>query len=345
MFDVVETVVIPDVVLRSAIRTLLRKTLREKLASSAEVQMQELQEFIADLKNKPIAIETDTANQQHYQVDSEFFQLVLGPALKYSCALFRNENDSLAEAEQHMLDLYCKRAELKDGQRILDLGCGWGSLTTYLAAHYPKSEIYALSNSQTQRKFIETKAEKNGFQNVKVFTGNINDWNFDISFDRIVSIEMLEHMKNYELLLAKLNKWLKPDGKLFIHIFTHRILAYHYEDKGESDWLTRNFFTGGTMPSNDLLLYFQKDLTITRQWEVNGKHYERTANAWLQNMDTNQKRIMEIFRRQYGEKEARRKWIHWRLFFLACAELWGFANGEEWMVSHYLFEPRPRIPD
>jgi cyclopropane-fatty-acyl-phospholipid synthase len=238
------------------------------------------------------------------------------------------------------LTLYCKRAELQDGQTILDLGCGWGSLSLYLAKHYPNSKIIGLSNSKTQKQWIDDQAKQRGLNNLEIRTANIVEYDLPEKqgLDRIISIEMFEHMKNYEKLLEKLSTWLKPEGKLLVHIFTHKTFAYHFEDTDGTDWLTRYFFAGGTMPSNHLLFYFQKHLKINQHWLVDGTHYEKTANAWLENQYKNRKQIFPLLENTYGKGQALKWWVYWKLFFMACAELWGYKKGSEWMVAHYLFE-------
>jgi cyclopropane-fatty-acyl-phospholipid synthase len=294
--------------------------------------------FVDGLKRMPIAIETDSANWQHYEVPGAFYELVLGPRLKYSSGLWTTHVKTLAEAEEAMLALYCERADIQDGQEILDLGCGWGSMSLWLAEKYPNARITGLSNSASQKQFIEQRAQEKGFKNLEIVTANIVTHDWSRQFDRIVSIEMLEHMKNYDALMAKISRWLVPGGKLFIHIFTHKYFAYHYESQGPSDWMTRYFFLGGTMPSHHLLLYFQHPLKITGHWVVNGTHYQKTAEAWLDNMKRHRREIRDLFKSIYGPDQVTRWWVYWSVFFMACAELWGYRNGNEWQVSHYLFE-------
>jgi cyclopropane-fatty-acyl-phospholipid synthase len=261
--------------------------------------------------------------------------------MKYSSGYWPREDTTFAESEEAMLALSCKRAELSDGQDVLELGCGWGSLTLWLAEKYPASRITGVSNSSTQKAHIEEEAARRGLGNIRIITADMNDFDAgDSAFDRVVSVEMFEHMKNYQLLMAKVARWLRSGGKIFIHIFTHREFAYHFEGKDPSDWITRYFFEGGTMPSDDLLLYFQDDLCIRRHWRVSGTHYQRTSEAWLEKMDSNEASITPILERTYGRENAAKWRAYWRVFFMSCAELWGYRGGNEWLVSHYLFEKK-----
>ena len=333
---------LPDMAIRWGIRRLLERKLRyEKtlLQQSRCTSEEAIHHFANELRQLPIAIDTEAANEQHYEVPARFYQLTLGPRLKYSSGWFTSEQTTLAEAEEAMLALYVERAGITDGMRILDLGCGWGSLSLYLAERFPNTEIVGFSNSDTQRPFIEQQVENRSLNNVSILTGNIatdTPKEFEENpFDRIVSIEMFEHMKNYEALLAKLSRWLRPEGKLFVHIFTHKMHAYHYEDTDATDWMTRYFFKGGTMPSDALLAEFQNHLQLAQQWVVNGTHYEKTANAWLANMDAHREELWPLLEETYGD--ASQWWAYWRTFFMACAELWGYDSGNEWRVCHYLF--------
>jgi cyclopropane-fatty-acyl-phospholipid synthase len=323
---------LPDPLLRLGIRRLLAQRLRDESAVYNRAA------YVADLKTRQLAEQTAAANEQHYEVPTRFYQLCLGPRLKYSGCLYPTGRETLAEAEEAMLALYAERAQLADGQRILELGCGWGSLCLYNAEKFPNATITAISNSRTQKEFIDAEAKKRGLTNLEIITCDINV--FDIApaqFDRVVSVEMFEHLKNYQRLFANIARWLKPGGLLFTHIFTHARFSYHFVARDVSDWMSRHFFTGGQMPAHDLLPQFQDDLTLVTDWKVNGTHYRRTAEHWLQNMDAHRAEILPLFAETYGREHATKWWAYWRVFYLSCAELWGYRGGEEWLVSHYLF--------
>ena len=333
---------LPDFLVRYGIRRLLRARLAEEDQGEPEGQQQHLMKLVARLRQSPVAINTAEANEQHYELPCGFFELVLGKHLKYSSCYYRNPADTLEQAEATMLALTAERARLRDGDRILELGCGWGSLSLWMAEHYPNSQITVVSNSRTQKRFIDERAAARGLKNLEVITSDVNQLSFapGVQFDRVVSVEMFEHMRNYEVLMQRIAGWLKPGATLFVHIFTHRIYAYPFEVRDETDWMAKYFFTGGIMPSDDLLLYFQKDLGLIDHWQVDGRHYQKTSEAWLRNMDRNRDAIEPILASTYGVGNVQRWWVYWRVFFMSCAELWGYAHGREWLVSHYLFSKR-----
>lgn len=331
---------LPDFILRTGIRRLLKKRLQDETLGDAEAQQHRLNKLIAKLKTEPIAVHTQDANQQHYEVPTAFYQYCLGKHLKYSSGYWNPGVTSLDTSEQDMLELTTKRADLRDGQYILELGCGWGSLTLFMAKKYPASQITAVSNSATQKAYIDQTAKERNLSNITVITEDINVFKSPIQFDRILSVEMFEHMRNYELLMGKIASFMKDDGRLFVHIFSHHTLAYKFEVKDETDWMSKYFFTGGIMPSNHLLLYFNQHLTAANHWVVNGTNYAKTSEAWLKNMDAHKKEIMPILRETYGAEQALKWWVYWRLFYLSCAELFAYNEGNEWMVCHYLFKKK-----
>lgn len=330
---------VPDFVTRRGIRLLCNVRLREIEHGGADKNHEVKMGYVQDLRKRPIAELTEKANEQHYEVSTEFIKLCLGPRMKYSCCLFPTGKETLAEAEVLMLESYCDKAQLKDGQDVLDLGCGWGSLSLFLAEKYPNSNITALSNSSTQKIYIDNVAKEKGFKNLTVVTGDVKEYDFagTKTFDRVLSIEMFEHMKNYAFLLKKVSTWLKDDGYLFIHIFCHKMQPY---DFAEGDgWMTKYFFSGGTMPSSDLFLYFQDDLKIVKHWIVNGRHYAQTSEEWLKLQDSNKKKAMPYLKETYGSDAQAAIWFNrWRVFYLAVAEFFALNKGNEWFVAHYLFK-------
>ena len=310
---------VPDRVTRAAIRINCARRLRRERRGGAGRQ----RAFRDELRASPIALHTEKANEQHYEVPTEFFRLVLGPRLKYSCCLWPPGVSTLAGAEEAMLALTCERAQIEDGMEILDLGCGWGSLSGWLCERYPAARIVAVTNSRTQRDHVSSL----GHPNLEVVRADANAFEPDRRFDRIVSVEMLEHVRNYERMLGRIANWLRPEGKLFVHVFSHRRYAYPYD----ASWLARRFFTGGTMPSHDLLPSLAAALEVEEEWTVDGTHYARSADAWLDRLDANAAHL--------GRFLPARELAEWRIFFMACAELWGYRGGSEWMVSHYRFRP------
>ena len=342
---------VPDWLIRRQIRSLLAQRLREEDQGEPEAQQARLSRFVAQLRASPIAINTQDANEQHYELPTAFFELVLGQHLKYSSCCFDLANpprrdrahEQLDDAAARMLRLTVERAGIRNGDRVLELGCGWGSLSLWMAAAFPASSITVVSNSRTQKAFIDARAAERGLGNLSVITCDMNALAFPAGtqFDRVVSVEMFEHMRNYAVLLERIAGWMAPAATLFVHIFTHLQYAYPFEVRDSSDWMAKYFFTGGIMPSDHLLYYFQEQLRIREHWAVDGRHYQLTSEAWLNNMDANRQRILPILAATYGADQARKWWVYWRVFFMACAELWGYEHGRQWIVSHYLFE-KPR---
>ena len=328
-----EAGIVPDRMLRSGIRRLCVER-KQQIRNYGE---SELTEFVANLNSSPIALVPDRANSQHYEVPAEFFKYVLGTHRKYSCCYWEDTVDSICDAEEAALTITCERAIVGDGMNVLDLGCGWGSLSLWIAKNYPKTNVTAVSNSNSQRQWIEKEALSFGLSNIRVITADMNHFSIDQTFDRVVSVEMFEHMRNYGLLFQRIAQWLNDDGYFFMHIFCHRNAAYEFLDNGPADWMSRHFFSGGIMPSNTLPGRFQQHLALKSKWDWNGTHYQRTADAWLQKMDSNKSAIMPVLNSTYGENDARLWWMRWRIFFLAVSELFGMNGGREWGVGHYLF--------
>jgi cyclopropane-fatty-acyl-phospholipid synthase len=341
--EAVERGLCPDLLLRGAIRRLCALRLRECDQGSAPENERAFQQFMQSMRSGPVAPLPEKANQQHYELPPEFFGAVLGPHRKYSACYWPTAETTLAEAEESALRQTCERAELADGQSILELGCGWGSLSLWMAERYPGSQITAVSNSAPQRRYIQGVAAARGLSNLQVLTADMNEFAaVPNAFDRVVSVEMFEHMRNYELLLQRIAGWLRPDGKLFVHIFCHREFAYPFETTGDANWMGRYFFTGGLMPSEHLLEQFPRHMTCERHWSWDGTHYQRTSEAWLANLDARRTEILPILEATYGRPAARRWLQRWRMFFIAVAELFGYARGSEWFVSHTLLQRNGR---
>ncbi len=331
---------VPDAMLRAGIRRLVKTRLNEIANSDCETGSKMFSDFIATMDKAPIALVPELVNAQHYEVPAAFFFYCLGQNRKYSSCFWLNNTQTLDEAEVLALQQTCEHADLKDGQHILELGCGWGSLSLWMASHYPSSQITGVSNSNSQREYILATAKSRGITNLNIITADMNVFEAPSTYDRIVSVEMFEHMRNYKVLYGKAASWLKPQGKFFKHIFVHRSTPYAFEVQGDDDWMSQYFFSGGMMPSDDLPLNFQDDLHFLHRWRWDGTHYQKTANAWLANMDTHEKEITPILAAIYGEQNVIMWRNRWRIFYMACAELFGYNHGQEWWVSHYLFEKR-----
>ncbi|ESQ73763.1 cyclopropane-fatty-acyl-phospholipid synthase family protein [Asticcacaulis sp. AC402] len=319
---------IPDAITLATIDWLVGQT-RRQLGREAMGE----DAFAAAMSDYAIAEHTADANSQHYELPPEFFALILGARRKYSCCYYPSDSTTLDDAEENALAQTCDHADLHDGQDVLELGCGWGSLSLYMAQKYPGSRFTAVSNSHSQRQFILSEANRLGVKNLNVVTADMNDFASQDRFDRIVSVEMFEHMSNWQALLARARSWLNDDGRLFLHVFTHRKHSYRFRNDG-SDWIGKYFFTGGIMPAQDLPHRFPDLFEVENEWRWSGDHYRRTAMDWLDNFDAEQGRILPILRAVYGRQAGlwRRRW---RLFFLATAGLWGHAGGAEWGVGHY----------
>ena len=333
---------IPERLERGGIRALLRQRLATLNRGSLDERQQRTVDFLVQSETAQLAPLSEKANEQHYEVPTRFYDLVLGPHKKYSSCYFEDFSGDLASGERSALEITCQRAELRDGQDVLELGCGWGSLTLWMAERYPNSRITAVSNSRTQREYILQQALRRGIDgNLEVITCDMNRLELDKKFDRVVSVEMFEHMRNHRELLQRISTWMRAEAKMFVHIFCHKEFAYPFETDGAANWMGRYFFSGGMMPNEQLFSRYDQHLTVRRQWRWDGRHYERTSNLWLANMYTHRKEIVSLFDETYGRGEGSRWFNRWRMFFLACAELFGYRNGSEWFVAHYLFAKVP----
>ncbi len=338
--DLAERGWLPDSLLRWGMRRICSERLNEEHANDLEARDARFKNYLADWSSGPLAIATEDANEQHYELPPAFFEATLGKHLKYSSAYWPDGINNLDAAETAMLALTCNRAELGDGMNILELGCGWGSLSLWMARHYPNARITAVSNSAPQRGWIMEKATNEGLNNLDVITADINDFSTQQQFDRVISVEMFEHLRNHALLFKRIRGWLRDDGKLFTHVFCHRELAYPYETQGDNDWMARYFFTGGIMPSYNLFLHYQQDLQLDNRWWLSGTHYEKTSNAWLARLDASRDDMLALFEQHYPSSEAARWVQRWRMFYMAVAELFGYDRGQQWGVGHYLFRPQ-----
>ena len=335
----VEQGLVPDSVVRLGIRRLLKARLAELQSGDTVATAALTQAFVDQLRGAPLALVPEKANEQHYEVPAAFFAEVLGTHRKYSSCYWPEGVATLSQAEAAALQVTCERAGLANGQKVLELGCGWGSLSLWMANRYRGSSFTALSNSTSQREHIEAQAAQRGLTNLRVITRDFNHFDTSERFDRVVSVEMFEHLRNWPLAFANVARWLEADGKFFMHVFAHREAPYAFVERDASDWMSRHFFSGGMMPSDDLALHCQDDLRIAQRWRWDGTHYQRTSEAWLRNMDERRASLMPLFEKTYGA-DAGIWWMRWRLFFMSVAELFGHAGGQQWWVSHYLFEKR-----
>jgi len=331
---------VPDAFIRAGIRRMLRERLRELRDFDAAAGAEFSDSFVRGMREAEVAPLPERANEQHYEVPAEFFTRILGQHCKYSACWWPEGVITLDEAEAAALRVTCERAGIADGQDVLELGCGWGSLSLWIAQTCPASRITAVSNSRSQREYIEGEALKRGLSNLRVLTADMNVFEAPGRYDRVVSVEMFEHMRNWPELFRRVSVWLRPQGRFFMHVFAHRSTPYAFVERDASDWMSRHFFSGGMMPSDGLATLFQDDLRLLRHWRWNGTHYERTANAWLENMDTRRAEIWPQLEHTYGRGAAALWWMRWRIFFMSCAELFGYERGARWWVSHYVFEPR-----
>ena len=338
LIDLSERGLVPDFLIRAGIRNLCRKRLQQCKHDDCEANAELAEKYIADSDASPMAVLTEKANQQHYEVPAEFYRHALGKNLKYSSCYYDSNTKFLDDAEDRALALTSEHAKLENGLDILELGCGWGSLSLWMAKNFPDSQITSISNSNSQREYILGQARNRGYENLKVITADINEFTTDSTYDRVVSVEMFEHVRNHRELFSRIHGWLKSGGKLFTHVFCHRSTSYPFEVEGEDDWMSKHFFSGGTMPADELFLRISGSLELEHRWRWSGKHYAQTSEDWVANIDQHREEILKLFHQDLSMAEAHRTFHRWRIFFLACAETFGFSNGQEWWVSHYLFK-------
>ncbi len=338
LIDLSERGLVPDFLIRAGIRSLCRKRLQQCKHDDCEANAELAEKYIIESDASPMAVLTEKANQQHYEVPAEFYRHALGKNLKYSSCYYDSNTKSLDDAEDRALALTCDHAKLENELDILELGCGWGSLSLWMAKNFPDSQITSISNSNSQREYILGQARNRGYKNLKVITADINEFTTESTYDRVVSVEMFEHVRNHRELFSRINNWLRPGGKLFTHVFCHRSTSYPFEVEGEDDWMSKHFFSGGTMPADELFLRISGNLELEHRWRWSGKHYAQTSEDWVANIDQHREEILKLFNRDLSMAEAHRTFHRWRIFFLACAETFGFSNGQEWWVSHYLFK-------
>ncbi|MES2198059.1 MAG: cyclopropane-fatty-acyl-phospholipid synthase family protein [Pseudomonadota bacterium] len=326
MIGTAERVPLPDVIIRAAIQRLCSRTATRLASASAESD--------AAFASAMAARATGEADARHDQVPATFFAQVLGPNRKYSSCFYKEPASTLQEAEEEALRQTIEHADLADGQAILELGCGWGSLALAMARRFPNAEITAVSHAPSQREHIEQVAASRGLKNIRVVTADINGFEPGRQFDRIVSVEMFEHIMNWRELMLRLRSWLNPNGRFFMHIFTHRAGAYWFDRAKGEDWVAPHFFSGGMMPSHHLIRQYADLFEVEKEWRWSGTHYQRTALDWLANFDARHDEIEAILRGVYGSDTP--LWMRrWRWFLLATSGLFGYAEGSEWGVSHY----------
>lgn len=334
---------LPDKLIRWGIKRLVAERNSSLPTMNSELIGNYTEAFISEMNKSPVAVMTEKANEQHYELPAPFFELVLGQQRKYSCCLWDSGTLTLNEAEELALRVTAEHADLSNGQAILELGCGWGSLSLWMARRYPKSTILGVSNSHSQRESIMARAKSEGLTNLEIVTCDMNDFATERHFDRVVSVEMFEHMRNWQVLMSRIAGWLNPDGRFFMHVFTHAKAPYLFEIQDANDWMSEYFFSGGMMPSLDLAPRITKDLQLEEQWTISGEHYRKTSDAWLANMTLNRERIMAILESTYGKHQTKLWWHRWRIFFLACSVLFGYDQGKVWPIGHYRFR-KPEVP-